>query len=261
MNVVMAAVTDLSVDVGGRNLHVVRSGHGSPAVILEAGAGCWSEHWRAVQELTGALTATYSYDRAGHGTSEPDDPWSLEGWLADLEAWLAAGQVPPPYLLAGHSLGAHIVRALAARHPADVAGLILVDARPEDLYPELPEAFLARLAELAPDDAQRASHADEIVRQLPGLAALPLSVITHGRADWIPGVFGLDQADRDQAELAWQRHQRDLAARSSQSRLRVASASGHMIPIEQPDLVASEIRSMIVPSRRPDKRLGRSASQ
>jgi pimeloyl-ACP methyl ester carboxylesterase len=249
----MAAVTDLQLDVGGRSLHVVRSGHGSPAVILEAGAGCWSEHWRAVQELTGDFTATYSYDRAGHGSSEPGGPWSLDGWLADLEAWLSAGQVPPPYLLVGHSLGGHIVRGFAARHLADVVGLILVDARSEDFFPQLPEAFLTRVAELFPDDTQLVIRADEIVRGLPGLADLPLSVIARGRADRIPSVFGLEQADRDLVELAWQRCQRDLAARSSQSRFLVASASGHMIPTEQPDLVASEIRSMIMLSRRPDK--------
>jgi pimeloyl-ACP methyl ester carboxylesterase len=72
-----------------------------------------------------------------------------ERWLADLEGWLSVGQVPAPYLLVGHSLGGHIVRAFAARHPADVMGMILVDARHEDLYPGLPQPFLARLAELS----------------------------------------------------------------------------------------------------------------
>src|SRR5450432_880350 len=96
-------VSDMYVDIGGRSLHVVKCGHGSPAVILEAGSGCSSEHWRAVQELAGELAATCSYDRAGHGSSDPGDPWTLDGWVADLEAWLAAARIPPPYLLVGHS--------------------------------------------------------------------------------------------------------------------------------------------------------------
>jgi hypothetical protein len=98
----VTTLTPFDLDLGGRRLHVVTSGHGSPAVILEAGSGCWSEIWRAVQETAGEFTATYSYDRAGHGRSEPDNPWSLESWVADLEAWLSAGQVPPPYLLVRH---------------------------------------------------------------------------------------------------------------------------------------------------------------
>jgi pimeloyl-ACP methyl ester carboxylesterase len=241
----VAALTGCDLDIGGRKLHVVKSGRGSPAVILEAGSGCWSEIWQAVQGPAGEFTTTYSYDRAGHGSSDPGDPWSLESWLADLEAWLLAGQVPPPYLLVGHSLGGHIVRAFAARHPADVIGMILVDTRHEDLYPKLPQSFLARLAELLPEDSERASRADAVIRSLPGLGGLPLTVITHGHADWIPGVFGLDQGDLDQAELAWQRHQAELAGRYPQSRFAVAAASGHLIPLDQPELVVSEIRAML----------------
>lgn len=158
---------------------------------------------------------------------------------------LSAGRVAPPYLLVGHSLGGHIVRALAARHPADVVGVILVDARHEDLFPVLPESFLTRLAELAPDDTDRASRADAVVRELPVRNDLPLAVITHGRADWIGDAFGLGHADLDQAEAAWQQYQRKLAAVSGRSTFCVAEASGHLIPMDQPDLVVGEIRSLL----------------
>jgi pimeloyl-ACP methyl ester carboxylesterase len=239
------AVTDLRVDVAGRCLHVAKSGSGGPAVILEAGSGCWSKHWRAVHELAGDVTSVYSYDRAGHGRSDPGEPWTLAGWVADLEAWLSAAAVPPPYVLVGHSLGGHIVRTFAARHRADVAGLILVDVRHEDLYAHLPEAFLARLAEMAPRDTEQARCADELVRRLGGLEGVPVSVITHGRADWIPDQFGLSQDVRDRAEQEWQRYQLDLAARLQRSSPRVARDSGHLVPIEQPEIVVSEIVSII----------------
>jgi pimeloyl-ACP methyl ester carboxylesterase len=241
----VARLADEYCDVGGRKLHVVRAGHGGTPVVLEAGSGCGADLWRAVQEQAGEFTATYSYDRAGQGSSDPAGPWSLMGWVDDLESWLSAVQVQPPYLLVGHSLGGHIVRALAARRPEDVMGMVLVDARSESLFPELPAAFRARLAELVPYDAEQGFRADAIVRELPGLKDLPLSVLTHGRFDWIPDAFGLDQADLDHAELAWQRHQRALAALSSRSRFVVASRSGHLIPIDQPDLIAGEIRAAI----------------
>jgi pimeloyl-ACP methyl ester carboxylesterase len=243
----MAALTDVYLDIGGRTLHVVRAGgQDGPAVVLEAGAGCGSEIWRTVQGMAGEFAVTYSYDRAGHGSSDPGSgPWSLESWLADLEAWLSAGRVTPPYLLVGHSLGGHIVRAFAARHPAEVAGMILVDARHEDLFPELPASFLARLAELAPDDADRANRADAIVRALPAVDDLPLTVISHGQADWISEAFGLSQGDLDRAEAAWQQFQRELATRSHGSKFCVAGASGHLIPVDQPESVVREIHSLI----------------
>ncbi len=236
----------MDVDIGGRNMHVVRSGgDGGTAVILEAGSGCGSEIWRAVQELAGEFAATYSYDRAGHGSSDPGNPWSLAGWLADLEAWLSAGRIAPPYLLVGHSLGGHIARAFTARHLGDVLGMVLVDARHEDLYPVLPKSFLARLAELVPDGSERANRADAIVRELPALDDLPLTVITHGETDWISAAFGLGQADLDQAEAAWQQYQRRLAAKPARSKLLVAEGSGHLIPVDQPELVTDEIHSLI----------------
>jgi pimeloyl-ACP methyl ester carboxylesterase len=241
----VAAVSDWYLDIGGRSLHVVRSGDGSPAVILEAGSGCSAEHWRAVQELAGEFAATYSYDRAGHGSSDEGHLWTLDGWVADLEAWLSAARVSPPYLLVGHSLGGHIVRAFAARHRSDVVGLILVDARHEDLMPVLPESFRGRLAELVPYDFERGYESDEAVRNLPPLVKLPVSVIAHSRADWIHELFGLSQSELDQAEQAWQRYQLDLAAKFPESRFQVAANSGHMIPIDEPELVVSEIRSMI----------------
>lgn len=147
----MASIRGVSVDTGGRNIHVAMSGEGSPAVILEAGWGCWSEHWRLVQERAGRLTATYSYDRAGHGSSDPSGPWSLEGWLADLEAWLGAMQVSGPYLLVAHSYGGYIARAFAAAHRPDIAGMVLVDAAHEDMDDRLPASYRQRLAEFLPD--------------------------------------------------------------------------------------------------------------
>ena len=35
------------VDIGGRSLHLLCSGEGSPTVILEGGAAEWSIHWQA----------------------------------------------------------------------------------------------------------------------------------------------------------------------------------------------------------------------
>src|SRR5690349_5983833 len=50
---------------------------------------------------------------------------------SDLERLLAACHLTPPYTLVGHSYGGVIVRTFAHRHPADIAGMVLVDATHE----------------------------------------------------------------------------------------------------------------------------------
>ena len=48
----------------------------------------------------------------------------------------------PPYVLVGHSLGGIIVRLYASQYPAEIAGLVLVDARHEDFFQRMPPTFL-----------------------------------------------------------------------------------------------------------------------
>jgi pimeloyl-ACP methyl ester carboxylesterase len=241
-------LTERRVALGGRGLHVVQGGHGTPAVLLEAGFGCDSGLWRAVQERVARVTACYSYDRADHGSSDWAGPWSFEAWVGDLDAWVAELAVPPPYVLAGHSFGGHIVRAFAARHPGEVAGMVLVDARHQRWREMLPDFFHARLRELGPYDAEQALHADEVVRGLPTLDGVPLTVITHGRGDWIGENFGFGVAELDRCEQAWQEMQHDLAAQVPGAVFRVAAHSGHLIPADSPELVADEILALVAPA-------------
>lgn len=82
--------------------------------------------------LIEALEPTYdvhAMDARGHGFTEaPADPRRLRSWAPfrdDLEAYVAT--MGRPTVLIGHSMGATVSMALAARRPDWVAGLILVD--------------------------------------------------------------------------------------------------------------------------------------
>jgi pimeloyl-ACP methyl ester carboxylesterase len=69
------------------------------------------------------------YDRAGRGWSEPADSAQDGAQIAtDLHTLLQRGQVPGPYVLAGHSFGGLYVLTFAARYPDQVAGMVLVDS-------------------------------------------------------------------------------------------------------------------------------------
>jgi pimeloyl-ACP methyl ester carboxylesterase len=116
------------VDVGGRSLHIrcVGSATKGPTVILEAGAGDYSNRWTAVQDLLAPRLRSCAYDRAGIGWSTGTQNQSMSQDNDDLRALLKAAHVAGPYVLVGHSMGALLVRRYANHYPDDVAGLVLV---------------------------------------------------------------------------------------------------------------------------------------
>src|SRR5262249_42887263 len=93
------------INANGRRFYVECAGHGSPTVILEAGAGRAHNTWNAVWPELTTLTRVCRYDRAGIGHSERAPlPRTIQDVATDLHAVLQAVQVPGPYLLVGHSL-------------------------------------------------------------------------------------------------------------------------------------------------------------
>ena len=121
------------VDVGRRRLHYRCVGRGSPTVIFEAGIAASSLSWSIVQPEIAKLTRACSYDRAGLAWSDPGERRrSIASFVAELHALLERADIPPPYVLVGHSFGGLIIRAFARVHRGEVAGLVFVDS----LHPE-----------------------------------------------------------------------------------------------------------------------------
>jgi len=117
------------VDVGGHSLHLRCSGSGSPTVILEPGAGEMSSGLAWIEPAVASETRVCVYDRAGRGWSEAADaPQDAAGIATDLHTLLERGDVPGPYLLAGHSFGGLYVLTFAALYPDKVAGMVLIDS-------------------------------------------------------------------------------------------------------------------------------------
>lgn len=131
------------VDLAGRKVHVHQAGSGAPAIILEAGIAASSLNWSLLQPKLAEFTTVYSYDRAGLGWSSATGRQCRLSQMADeLREWIEAMRVPAPYVLAGHSYAAYVLRLYARRFPHDVAGIILMD-------PLTPEEWIK------PDRAQR----------------------------------------------------------------------------------------------------------
>jgi pimeloyl-ACP methyl ester carboxylesterase len=126
-----------SVDIGGRSLNIYCSGEGAPTVVLESEALTPGFAWVAVQRELAKFTRACWYDRAGYGWSDPaPSPHSSSASAQDLHVLLKAAGTAPPYVLAGAGFGAFNVRVYCGLYPAEVAGVVLVDALHEDQWDE-----------------------------------------------------------------------------------------------------------------------------
>ena len=124
------------VDVGGGgiNMHIYCTGEGSPTIVLDAGLNGGTMSWAKVQEQVSNHTRVCSYDRAGMSWSEPGPKPRTYMRIADeLHALLQAAGEEGPYVLVGHSVGAHTVRFFVQKYPTDVAGIVLVDPAHEKI--------------------------------------------------------------------------------------------------------------------------------
>jgi pimeloyl-ACP methyl ester carboxylesterase len=118
------------IDVGGHRLHLRCTGSGTPTVVLQPGGGEMSSNLGWIAPAVARDTRVCVYDRAGRGWSGPAPATTAQDGTqiaADLHTLLQRGNVPGPYVLAGHSFGGLYVLTFAARYPGEVAGLVLVD--------------------------------------------------------------------------------------------------------------------------------------
>ncbi|SEL06874.1 alpha/beta hydrolase [Nonomuraea pusilla] len=117
------------VDIGGRRIHLWTAGTGSPTVVVVPGLAESGLNWAGLLPELSAESSVVLYDRAGLGWSDPS-PWSGSALRAarDLRRALRKAEIPPPYVVVGHSAGGHVARLFAAERPGQVAAVVLVDS-------------------------------------------------------------------------------------------------------------------------------------
>jgi pimeloyl-ACP methyl ester carboxylesterase len=120
----------LSVARGGWALAGESLGAGPPVVLLHGITATRRYVVHGSRALARAGHRQISYDARGHGRSDPappDDGYTYAHLIADLEAVVESelGE-EQPFLLAGHSMGAHTAIAYALDHGARLAGLVVI---------------------------------------------------------------------------------------------------------------------------------------
>jgi pimeloyl-ACP methyl ester carboxylesterase len=238
---------------GGVRLAVRDSGgDGTPAVLLH-GLGAPQRSWDRVAPLLASHLRVVTYDQRGHGASAATADYSLDAFLADLQAVRDALALEQP-LLVGHSFGGLLAVEHAATHPG-CAGVVGVDGglrieRPPIGWGEVQTQLnrpvsrllsravtaigmgtrlsMAELRRTADEAAEREQHLDEAYARLP----CPLLVVLAGKADPVPHGEAMLAAVETAATRLQQHHPQVKLARLS---------CGHNIPLERPRELADLI--------------------
>ena len=118
------------VDIGGRRMQIDCRGTGLPVVVFEAGRDMQgSLSFYRVHDPVAAFTRACTYSRAGILWSDPKaPPNTAKGAARDLHSLLLAAGEQGPFVLVGHSAGGPGILVYTKYYPAEVSGLVFVDA-------------------------------------------------------------------------------------------------------------------------------------
>ena len=130
----------------------------APAVACLHGVTAWGGHFEGLARRLSGSRRVLAPDLLGHGASRREPPWRLDDHLRAVER-----SVGPAACWIGHSFGARIAFEHAARDPAAVKRLVLLDpaivlpahvalwaaenARRERVYPSFEDAIERRYDE------------------------------------------------------------------------------------------------------------------
>jgi pimeloyl-ACP methyl ester carboxylesterase len=272
------------VDIGDRRLHLVTAGEGSLTVIIIPALADNVLQWLPIVEGVAAETQAFVYDRAGVGWSDPPPrpKRTLDLMAADLAALLRAAGVPPPYILAGHSIGGIVARRFYMQNPGAVAGILLIDSSHEDQARRFDSAGwrkgtiaflrvtarrqarilgvrrLASLLGLLPDLVEEVAPAYAVPARAIALSTRQRrtsvrEVLMMTRLREAPPGLGsvpltvltaLKKMDMDLVPT-WTAMQDELAALSTDSVHITAEDAGHYMHLDDPDLVIRTILDLV----------------
>jgi pimeloyl-ACP methyl ester carboxylesterase len=169
--------------------------------------------------------------------------------VTDLHELLSVAGVPGPYLLVGSSTGGLIARQYTSRYPAEVGGMVLVDAiseavqglmkpkqfaRYNQLYLQSPSAEASRYKDLEAVDFY-GSFAEMRRKRRPP-RRMPIVVLSSDYGFGTPA--GITRSFAGLVNRVWKRAQAYLAHLRPGIKHVVAVGSGHQIALNEPGLVA-----------------------
>jgi len=244
-----------TVEVDGRTISYATMGEGRDAIVLVHGYGGDKNSWLFVQEPLSHTHTVHALDLPGHGESSKDvGDGSVPTMARVVLGFLDAKGIERAHLV-GHSFGAAVAAAAAARSPARVRSLTLV--APAGFGPDVDAEYLRGFAaaksrrELKPLVGRLFADESLVTRQLVD------DLLRYKRIDGVDAalqrlVGTLLDGDRQRIDttallasvdvptvVVWGRQDRILPPAAptgvaSARQSRVVDGAGHMVHMERP---------------------------
>lgn len=251
-------VDTLQVDVDNHKISMFVSGTGKYTVVLEAGGSSNHKCWRTIDTAIAKITRVITYDRPGYLKSEICEKTRDAITIAkELKEALQKSGYPPPYILVGWSMGGAFARVFCGLYPETVAGSVLVDPTPEDVYARAAKEFPELMAEDSVymkeimDSKDRPGERGEMIVFDSSMNQARLSDATHSTPTTLliaaygkaPGKFENDP--NNPMNRTWVEELVKWADKRPNLQYKIIKNSGHHIAKLRPEIVINAISEMI----------------
>jgi len=257
------------IDIPGAAIAYRDLGAGSPTVVIISGMACAMDGYHLLQQSLSDVTRVIAYDRPGLGFSEPNvDPRTLDVIDRDMKNVLAALDAPPPYVLIGHSLGGHVVRYYAHKHPGEVIGMVFLDHPHEDWFRYIrktwsPEETRKYFEWWTPENEgftgvslEEMLTYEKNCDMVRGIEIAPdMSVLMFTGNNY--GHFRKESPGKEADREAWASMQASLLAGVEDAKQIIDWDAGHMFHKDKPEMVEREIEKFIAQLREKTKATSR----
>jgi pimeloyl-ACP methyl ester carboxylesterase len=110
---------------------------GRRGLVFVHGGGAHAHWWTHVAATFAAEFRVAALDLSGHGDSGHRDHYSPEQWADEVVAVAGAARIDGSPVVIGHSMGGFVTIVTAARHPTNLAGVIVCDSPVTEADPEI----------------------------------------------------------------------------------------------------------------------------
>lgn len=225
------------------------SGNGKPIIILETGAGDDMTEWESSISHFEQYSQVFAYNRAGFkGSDSKNKKRNAKIIVIELQELLKEANIPPPYILVGHSLGGLYMRVYANTFPDEVSAVIQIDSTHHEFikncnnskgkFPENPTGIPWWALLVSPDAL--AGESKELCRSLntasnnQSFPKVPLVVLSSNK---VPN--GIKETSEKWAIM--QSQQEYLATLSPISKHIICNSCGHYVHQDKPELLTKAL--------------------